>query len=135
MTSVDQDRYRSQLQNNYDAEMCSGSEEGAYLRRVDVCVSLSSRLESKKEEEKMTSVELTSIGLTSWADLVVGAAKLGQLRTVCHPRWQLRHVVPVLFQGSGCRVQGAGFRVQGAGFGGQGSGFRVQGSGFRVQAR
>ena len=33
----------------YFAEMCSGSEEGSYLRRVDVA-SLNSRLESNKDE-------------------------------------------------------------------------------------
>jgi len=37
------------FENNYLTEMCSGSEAGSYLR---LCVSLSSRLESNKEEEK-----------------------------------------------------------------------------------
>ena len=32
--------------------MCSGSEAGSYLRLIDFFVSLNSRLESNKEEEK-----------------------------------------------------------------------------------
>ena len=32
--------------------MCSGSEEGSYLRLIDLCISLNSRLESNKEEEE-----------------------------------------------------------------------------------
>jgi hypothetical protein len=34
-------------------EICSGSEEGSYSRLID-CVSLTSRLESNKEEEEGT---------------------------------------------------------------------------------
>ena len=40
------------LKNNYFAEMCSGSEEGSYLRLVDFFVSLNARLKSNKEEKK-----------------------------------------------------------------------------------
>ena len=40
------------IQNNYFTEMCSGSEEGSYLRLVDFA-SLNSRLESVKEEERL----------------------------------------------------------------------------------
>jgi len=32
------DRYSSQFKNNYFAEMCSGSEEGSYLRLIDFCI-------------------------------------------------------------------------------------------------
>jgi len=28
----------SQFKNNYFTEMCSGSEEGSYLRLIDVCI-------------------------------------------------------------------------------------------------
>jgi hypothetical protein len=28
----------SQFKNNYFAEICSGSEEGSYLRRIDSCI-------------------------------------------------------------------------------------------------
>ena len=37
--------------NNYFAGMCSGSEEGSYLRRIDF-VALNSRLESDKKKKK-----------------------------------------------------------------------------------
>ena len=32
------DRYSSQFQNNYFADMCSGSEAGSYLRLIDFCI-------------------------------------------------------------------------------------------------
>jgi len=32
------DRYSSQFKNNYFTEMCSGSKEGSYLRRIDLCI-------------------------------------------------------------------------------------------------
>ena len=44
---------------------CSGSEAGSYLRLIDFCVSLNSRLESNKEEERETSKVVTSRG-SSW---------------------------------------------------------------------
>jgi len=31
-------RYSSQFKNNYFTEMCSGSEEGSYLRLIDFCI-------------------------------------------------------------------------------------------------
>jgi len=31
-------RYSSQFENNYFTEMCSGSEEGSYLRLIDGCI-------------------------------------------------------------------------------------------------
>jgi len=31
-------RYNSQFENNYFTEMCSGSEEGSYLRLIDWCI-------------------------------------------------------------------------------------------------
>ena len=34
--------------------MCSGSEAGSYLRLIDFCVSLNSRLASYKEDEDLT---------------------------------------------------------------------------------
>ena len=40
------------IKNSYFTEMCSGSEAGSYLRLMDF-VSLNSRLESSKEEEKI----------------------------------------------------------------------------------
>ena len=30
--------YTPRFKNNYFAEMCSGSEEGSYLRLIDVCI-------------------------------------------------------------------------------------------------
>ena len=36
----------------YFTEMCSGSEEGSYLRLNRLCVSLNSRLETNKEERR-----------------------------------------------------------------------------------
>ena len=44
------DWYSSQFKSNFCTEMCSGSEEGSYLRLIDF-VSLNSRRESRKEEE------------------------------------------------------------------------------------
>ena len=34
-TDVEQDADSSQFKNNYYTEMCSGSEAGSYLRRID----------------------------------------------------------------------------------------------------
>jgi len=48
-------RQRPLQTNNYFTEICSGSEAGSYLRRIDCItqlVSLNSRLESDKEEEE-----------------------------------------------------------------------------------
>ena len=39
-------------EQRYFTEMCRGSEEGSYVRLADTCVSLNSRLESNKEEER-----------------------------------------------------------------------------------
>ena len=47
-------RGNSRFKNNYCAEMCSGSEEGLYVRRMDF-LSLNSRLKSNKEEEEDVS--------------------------------------------------------------------------------
>jgi len=45
------DRYSSQFENNYFTEMCSGSDQGSYLRLTDFCITHSS-LASNKEEKK-----------------------------------------------------------------------------------
>ena len=51
-------KHSSQLKNNHSTEMCSGSEAGSYLRRIDSCITQlkaqgPSRTcnESKEEEE------------------------------------------------------------------------------------
>ena len=44
-----------QFKNNYSTEMCSGSKEGSYFRRIDFCI-FNSRLESNKEEKKMSPI-------------------------------------------------------------------------------
>ena len=44
------DRYSSRFKNNYFTKMCSDSEEGSYLRLIDVEL-LNSRLESNNKEK------------------------------------------------------------------------------------
>jgi len=48
------DRYSSQFENNYFTEMCSGSEAGSYLRRIDFVYlsTLGLRVIKKKKERK-----------------------------------------------------------------------------------
>jgi len=66
---------RETRENNYFTEMCSGSEEGSYLRLIDF-LSLNSRLESNKEEEEGTrsrgSASIGSSG-TSPSEKLLGA--------------------------------------------------------------
>ena len=38
LAAVAKVRIPSQCKNNYFTEMCSGSEEGSYLRLIDVCI-------------------------------------------------------------------------------------------------
>jgi hypothetical protein len=42
----------SAMLSSYCEEMCSGSEDGSYLRLIDIVFSLKSRLKSSKEEEE-----------------------------------------------------------------------------------
>ena len=55
----------SQFKKKYCTEMCSGSEEGSYLRRTDFFVSLNSRFEGNEEEEEGLRVEGEGAGFQS----------------------------------------------------------------------
>jgi len=51
--------------------MCSGSEAGSYLRLIDFCVSLDSRLESNKEEDLGDVEVLSSRGRAAFEGVCV----------------------------------------------------------------
>jgi len=88
--------FRVQCKNNCFTEMCSGSEEGSYLRLINFVYhsTLGVRVIKKKKQVQGSGFRVQDSGFR--------------------------------VQGSGFRVQGSGFRVQGSGFGVQGSGFRVE---------
>ena len=97
-------------------EMCSGSEAGWYLRLIDLCLSLNSRLESNKEGEEGEACASHTLS--------------GKNASVC-----FRAPISTF----GLRVSGCGFRVASFGFRVSGFGLRVSffvwqvsGFGFRV---
>ena len=94
--------HSSQFKNNYFTEMCSGSEEGSYLRPT--FVSLNSRLESNKEERKKEATPATNCG---WGGVGGGCnTRGGQTlsRAKCAPARHTRGLH--LVWGLGLRVEG-----------------------------
>ena len=116
---------------------------GAVPRRArfqgsEIVVSLSSRLQSKREEEGPEEHVVQPVGDHDVRVHQVADALQHRLRSgfrVQGPGFRVRvercmvHGAWCMVHGAWCRVNGAGYRVQGATFRVSGSGFRVQGAG------
>ena len=89
VSGVWSDAARRQFENNYDTEMCRGSEAGSYLRLIEFLYHSTLGLRVIKKKKKHLRV------------LVFGLRVQGS-------GWRV--------QDSGFRVQGSGFRIQDSGF-------------------